>query len=278
MRNRWLVFILLTNSMLAMPAYSQARYDNHQTKDKFSIRIGGFHQEDIDSNIRIDSKSLGLGTIISLEDNLNVGNSLGVVRIDGHYRFNNRHRIEWAWFSTKRDGTATVVNNDLQIGDEIFEVGTRISTEWDSDLLKAGWSWSYINVERYEFYLGAGLNIRKMSLKFDGVLATGEEIQQETFDEGVTAPLPTFNFGGTYNFTNKLSLQWRFELFGIEAGDFEGSFQDTYFLVEHNTFKNVGFGGGLNSFNFDLTTEDDDLRGEIDTSYTGFLLYVKAYF
>lgn len=55
-------------------------------------------------------------------------------------------------------------------------------------------------------------------------------------------------------------------------------FKTANLLLEHNTFENLGIGFGINLFNFDLTANDGDFRGELDNNYLGFLVYIKASF
>ena len=49
-------------------------------------------------------------------------------------------------------------------------------------------------------------------------------------------------------------------------------------LFENNTFKNVGFGFGLNSYSLNVTASGEKIRGQLDETYLGFLGYVKVYF
>ena len=258
---------------LAAPVQAQERYDGTEPREKFQIRVGGFRQDNIDTTLRIDNKDLNLGTIIELEDGLDVDSEVSVFRLDGFYRFNPRHRIDWTWYNSNREGSI-IVTEELEIGDEIFPIGAALETEFKAGLMKIGYSWSFINVSKYEFYVGAGLNFRDTSFRFVG--QTGAVTQVE--DEDLLIPLPTFNFGGRYNFTEKTQISLRWEIFDIELGDFEGRFQETLLLLEHNTFSHVGFGGGFTSFLTDLEIEDDDWRGEYESSYNGALLYLKFYF
>ena len=70
----------------------------------------------------------------------------------------------------------------------------------------------------------------------------------------------------------------RVEMNGISVHDYEGSWTDMQFLLEHRTFEHVGFGGGLNVWNFDIDAEDDDLRGSFKSRWNGWLIYTMAYF
>jgi len=264
------IFLLV---VFAGPALAQARYDGIDPAERFSIRFGGFRQDRMDTTIRVDSTALNLGTIVQLEDTLDVDDQVSVFRVDGFYRFNPRHRLDWIWFETKREGTVTLLE-DIEIGDIVFMAGESLKTEYRNSLIKLGWSYSFINVQKYEFFIGAGLNFRDLKFKATNTIGGGVD----TEDADVLAPLPTLNIGGRYNFTGKSSLNYRYEVFGLSYGDFDGKLQEATLLFEHNTFGHFGFGGGINSFNFDLELEDSDWRGELETSYLGFLAFFKAYF
>lgn len=259
---------------------AQERYDDHKPAETFYLRVGSFEQNGQNSTIRVDSKKVGLGAIIDLEDNLDIDATVRVFRLDGYYRFNPRHRLDWSYYQTRRTGTSEIINEDLEIGDKVFEIGDTLRTEMDVGIVKLGWAYSFINVQKYEFFIGAGLNLRKTKLKFENRLSGNEteEVQEETFDSSSTVPLPTLNAGMRYSFTPKLSLNWRYEVLAMEFGEFKGRMQESYLLLEHSTFEHFGFGGGINSFNFDLEMDNSDFRGEVETDYLGFLLYAKTYF
>jgi len=257
-------------------ACGQARYDDHPLRDRFRISLGGFETRDSSSALRVDDRSLRLGTLLDLEDDLNVEDSATVLRLDGYYRFNRAHRLEWTYYSLEREGSAGLSRN-IQIGNVEFPIGFTIDTDLDIEVAEVGYVWSFINVEPYEFFLGAGLNVRDVGLTAVGTgLLAGTE---RTFDNSGTLPMPTVALGGRYNVLDKLSLNFKMETFGIKFDNQSGRLQDTYFLAEYDITKNFGIGGGLNVYNLDLEfARDDDFSGELKSSYRGFLLYFTGSF
>ncbi len=92
-------------------------------------------------------------------------------------------------------------------------------------------------------------------------------------------PLPKVSAGMRYNIRDNLAVNFRFENFFLELGDSKGRMGDAYLLLDYDITKNFGIGGGLNTYNFDVeTTKDDDLRGEVESSYVGLLLYFTVSF
>ena len=111
--------------------------------------------------MRVDSELYGLGTKVELEDQLNVARNVTVARLDGYYRFNRAHRLEWTYYSQDRSGTRARLNEDVSIGDVIIPATYSIDTELDVNLAKVSYAWSFINTEPYEFFLDftAGLDV-----------------------------------------------------------------------------------------------------------------------
>src|SRR5690606_10342602 len=178
------------------PPHAQQRYDESPLRERVKLRLGGFDAENVSSTARIDHSSLGIGTLLELEKDLHVEDSATVLRLDGHYRFSRAHRLEWAYYSMTREGT-TGLSRDIRIGGVEFPVGLAVDTELDVAVAEVAYVWSFINVEPYEFFLGAGLNVRDITLTATGIgLAAGTE---RRYDDGGTLPLPTVTFGGRYH-------------------------------------------------------------------------------
>ena len=69
-----------------------------QVEERFSISLGAFIT-DWDSEARMDvSGGTATGTPVDFELDLGLDNSSSVFRIDGYYRFNDKHRIDFSAF------------------------------------------------------------------------------------------------------------------------------------------------------------------------------------
>lgn len=278
---------LITALALSLVSYSYAveddRYDEHPPADRFNISIGGFLMDSIDTTARFDSTQFPIGTLIDLEENFNLESSETVLRIDGFYRFNNRHRIDLTYYRSRRDGTA-IATQEYVIGDPDDPDGgftipkdARITTQWNYELLKVGYAWSFLNKRRYEMFIGAGLNIRTMNIDIDYQATLGTLNESDSLKGDGTIPLPTAVFGGRWNLTDKWQSILKYELFLLEIGNYRGSQQDFQLLFEHSTFKHVGFGLGINTVDINIRAQDETIRGEFDSRILGLLGYIKFY-
>ena len=271
---------ILSLSICSLPhVAAQARYDDHEMRDRIFVSLGGLSTQNMQSQLRIDPKGVGIGTIVDLEDDFDLPKSVSVLRLDGYFRLSKAHRIEWTYFALERDGSATLVDRDVQIGDVVFPIQYRVASDWKFSVIKASYSYSFINTAKYEFYLGGGLNIRNISFGFTGVGSVLGTTETRVFDDNGKLPLPTLTVGMQYNVSDKLSIRFRTESFFIEINDTSGRWQDTYALVDYRIGDRVGIGGGVNVFNIDLEGGlRDNYRAQTESSYTAFLLYVSARF
>ena len=274
-----LTFALCTGAY----AIEDDRYDEHPVAERFKIRIGGFLIDSFDTTARFDSTQYPIGTLIDLEENFNVESSQTVLRIDGFYRFNNKHRIDWTYYQSRRSGTSTATQ-EYVIGDPddpeggfIIPKDARIQTQWNYDLLKVGYAWSFLHKRRYEMFIGAGLNIRNMDIDISYQATISTFSNNDSFSGDGIIPLPTAVIGGRWNLSEKWQSIFRYELFLLEVGDYKGNQQDFQLLFEHSTFKHVGFGLGINTVDINMRAQDEQIRGEFDSRILGLLGYVKFY-
>ena len=68
--------LILSAAGLAAPAGKVAAQSEDLPWEKFSIAVGGFLTES-DTSIQLNSKTLGIGAVVDLENVLGVGRSFG---------------------------------------------------------------------------------------------------------------------------------------------------------------------------------------------------------
>ena len=136
------------------------------------------------------------------------------------------------------------------------------------------WSYSFVNTSKYEAWLGAGLNFQSIDKTIDINVGGGSEQLQQAAK--ATVPIPTFNFGGRWNFSKRVRMLLMQQLFGIKIGDFSGKLTNTRLLAEYSITSHFGIGGGLERFSFEVEAEGDEFAGQLDSSYSAFTLYLKG--
>jgi hypothetical protein len=153
--------------------------------EKFGFDLGVF-LAGLDSSIRIGS---GIGVDIDVEEALGLDSTNTVFRTGALWRFtsNRRHRLDLSWFSFRRNGDRTILE-DIPIEDDdgntiIIETGTSVETFFNLDIYQLAYSYSFFQDERIDLAAGIGLYVMPIDfgIKVSGLL---DEEESETF----TAP------------------------------------------------------------------------------------------
>jgi hypothetical protein len=255
---------------ISVPALAEEGSEGQGLSDRWAIRAGGFFVTDAQSEVRLDRRTGILGTTIDFDETLNMETSGTVARIDGYYRFNENHQISLGWYEFNREGSKRI-DREINFGDATFPVDVQVDSIFDLRSFQTYYQWSFYNVQKVELGVSGGLHFTDLDV---GLRTPDRSIDES---EGALAPLPMVGAHLRYAITPKLNVLGRWQVFGLEVGDYKGLWTDSSLLLEHRTFKHVGFGAGLNVFNFNIEANDDEFIGAFDTRFVGVLAYLKVY-
>ena len=111
------VFLLGT---VALPAYA--------ADERFSLSLGVFFT-DRDTETQLDGTATS-GTPTDLESDLGLDSSDTVFRLDGYYRFTDKHRFDFSVFDLSRS-SSKAIERDIQWRDRLFSVNTAVEADFD---------------------------------------------------------------------------------------------------------------------------------------------------
>ena len=234
---------------------------------KFSLSIGVF-LTDRNSRTRVDGTAGLEGTPVDLERDLGFNRSDSVFRIDGYYRFNQKHRLDFSAFDLSRT-SSKVIEKDIQWKDTLYPIDTTVDSKFDLTIYKLAYTWSFMQRDKGYLGLTAGLYVADFLTRLEGEAIGALE------SDGVTAPLPVFGLRGQYDFTEKLSFRASGEIFALEYEDYSGSFYDIYAGLDYQFFKHVAIGIGINAVELNIEITKDSFNGDIDWRYDGGLVFFK---
>lgn len=239
---------------------------------RFQLSLGAQLIAEVDTVLRVDSETLGRGTEIDLEDDFDVDDSLFLGRIDAGWRFAKRHALDFSAFRLAREGTR-VIDRDIQIGDVVFPVDARVTSESEQTIIKLAYRYAFLH--RPRGHLGASIGAHTVDWSTEwraGALAL-----EEHFD--VLVPLPVIGLFGSYALTSKLYLEASSEFFGLEYEEYDGFLNNTRLALEHRTFRHVGFGVGLDYFRIDASVESESRRlsASAEYDYLGLVGYLRIF-
>jgi len=235
--------------------------------DRFSISLGVFIT-DRDTGARLDSAGLGTGTDIDFESDLGLETSDTVARLDGYYRFNKKHRVNFSVFDLSRDSSATLQGN-IQFGDTSFAVDTIINAEFDLTIAKLAYTYSFL--QRDNGYVGVMVG----AYVADSKINLAEPNLGQTESSGLTAPLPVLGLRGEYDFADRWRLSASGEFFAVDFDNVAGSLVDLYLGIDYRLTDHVAIGLGYNAVDIDVDTAKNNFSGKLDWGYGGVLLFFK---
>ena len=256
-------------ALLSMSASSPALAQSEDF-DRFGISLGVF-LTNRDSKTRIDGEVPDSGTPVDLENDLGFDKSDSVFRVDGHFRFNEKHRIDFSGFDLSRTASKQI-EKDIEWNGELFPIDTVVDANLDLKIYKLAYTWSFLRRDKGYLGVTAGLYVADV-----GISLAPQSIGRSS-SGGVTAPLPVVGLRGQYDLAEKWSLRGSAEIFAIEYGDFSGSLYDVYAGLDYQLTRHVAVGLGLNSVKLNVGVDKSNFSGDLDWRYDGGLLFLKFNF
>jgi len=246
--------------------------DEQKFPDRMMFRMGFYNVRDINTDVSVNSSSLGgLGTTISFEKDLGGSDNKGVPRIAAHYRFNDNHRLEFEWFEIKRTGLRTL-DIDFTYEGQDYTNGSSVKSKFDTRTTKLGYGYSFYRSKKAELVFTAGLHI----LNYDISLEDSSNNLANSSD--VSAPLPLIGLTMDYHISDRWKLVYKTQSFYIKIDNaVRGSLVDFELDTEYRFTKHFAVGLGFSRLTLDIDVSDSDFRGELTNLYRGYTLYFVAY-
>jgi hypothetical protein len=262
--------------LFAQESHTKVERDSlHYQWDRFSVSLGGFLTT-ISSDLSLLGGEMGVGLSVNLEKALGLSSSTLVLRGDSEYNFGSRRRshVRFGYFFLLRNSVKTL-ENEIKIGDEVYPIGTDVSSKMDLHIIRAMYDYSIYRDRRVTLGLSGGLYILPMSYSI-GV----DDIIDEA--DAFVLPLPVIGFRSAFFVTPKFIIKQNWELLYVKIPNFQGDISDLNVLLEYHPFNHLGIGLGFNAFRFSMTATEEwkarEFAGTYKTGFTGLLLYGMYYF
>ncbi len=255
---------------MSLLGITPAMADEGGENDRFSLSAGGYFVTRTNGQIRLDQSvgPVNIGTSIDWQRDLGGDTALVAPRIDGYYRFAQKHRVDFSYYSIDRDGQV-VTQRDLNYGDVNFPAGSSINSSFSTGVTKLAYTYSFYRTPEIETGLTLGLHVTQLKATLE---AAGLGLAEAA---STTAPLPVFGFRLDYALSPKWWVRGKYELFFLDKVDeYRGSLNDFSIAIEHQTFKHVGFGFGYNRNSLDIEVNKNNTHGAFNSLTSGFMFYV----
>jgi hypothetical protein len=248
-------------ALLLAPSLAAAEAGNPLT-DRFSLSLGTFLL-DTNTQLRVDGTG-GRGTEIDS------------FRIDGYWRFKERHKLRILYFDNSRKNTRTI-DRDITIRDQVFPVNAEVSTHFSTSVGELAYEYAFWRREHYEIAGTFGLHNLQFKLGLAAAQTGGgtANLDQTAKADG---PLPVIGLRGIW----RLGEQWTFDaqaqFFRIKINPYDGRLSDYTASFIWMPLTHVGIGAGYNEFVTRLDVSADQFNGNMRWRYGGARIFVTASF
>jgi hypothetical protein len=268
---------LLCSIPLLLVPMTAARAADSALDSRFQLSLGSFAL-DTDTSVRLDGDTANTGTPVDWERTFGDADSTRF-RVDGFWRFADRHKLRFLWFNSSRSDQATL-DTEIVWNDVTYPVNAGVKGEFDFDVYELAYEYAFLRRETYEVSGTVGLHYTDLSAALEGEADTGsggiEAGVRE--DASVGAPLPVIGLRGLWVLPHNFWIDASAQFFALSIDEYDGNLQDYRLMVTWQPKKWVGIGLGYNRFEVDVDVDADRFNGTLDWSYEGPLLSYSVVF
>jgi hypothetical protein len=252
---------------------SLAAAEEERLPDRFMLRLGGYRVQNANTIVRLDANNLPVGAYIDFNETLGGEKTGNVARLDGFYRFNEKHGLGFSWYSLKFTGSR-VLEEEIDWAGQPYPIGAKVDSELNFDVYKLSYQYSLFHNEKVELAASFGFHVMRTFVGINSSIPVSQ-----SGSEAITAPLPVFGLSADYNFTPRFSAFYNYQWFFINYQDkAKGGIQDFLIGLEYRLFRHVSLGAAYNRFALHLDMKGDDTTLFLDTNWNGGMLYGAVYF
>jgi hypothetical protein len=259
---------------LALAGSSAAHAD--PLNDTFDVSLGAFIHS-THTTVRADG-SPGPGAPVEVGTPIDVEREIGIsdrtsFRLDGYWRFLERHKIRVMYFDESRSGE-TSITDEIVFRGQTYPVNTQIRARFDRLVAELAYEYAFLRGEHYE--LAGSLGIHDLALKLQ-LTAVGQNVnEQQSARADVDGPLPVVGVHYVWEFYPRWSLDAMFQFFALKFEHYDGNLQDYNATVFYMPWKNFGFGLGWNEFRTSVNVDNASYDGHLNWRYGGVRLFFRA--
>jgi len=265
-----LIIVLFANTTLAQSFFDR---DSVFNNPRLYFSAGSYHPT-MTTSLRLDSE-IGLGTIISLEDDIKLAEELSAFRIDGTIRVKKRSQFMLAYTTLRRD-RELVLDKDIDFKDTTFYIDASVRAYFDINYFALSWRYSLLDKPNWNAGFSVGLRIVQIKT---GLQA---QLNSKSYSEDVKLNAPALLVGihgGAYLLPRLLG-RYSLEYFQVSIADLKIIVIENRFSMEYFVFKNVGVGAGyeVNAYRIKEIPLSDNFKGKVNLGFGGFNLFLSARF
>jgi hypothetical protein len=257
--------LALAGASFALPA----RADD----DRFVLRLGAMNAE---ADSTLSGRTVFQGQPLGFEEDFDFGGEELVPRVEGMFKFGDRHRLLFNYFNYDKDRRATL-NDDFSFENITIPRGSFAKTEAQFELASAMYDYAVVETPTNSLGLQIGVEYAKLEAKL--YAQAGPFSYEDSASDDGYAPVVGLRYTATPN------DKWRFVVQGqyLNADwgnfdDYEGDISRANAIAEYRFTKNFGAYVGYDWFKIDVERGGNDGVLGLDQRFKGPIVGVTFAF
>lgn len=255
-------------------------------KERFQLNFGYYRPNFTTSAaVGVQGSTRPPGSI-SGEDDLKLDSSLGAGRLDGYWRFADRHRLGFGYYNLDRSTSGALAKNigpisipALGVNDTIL-AGSSVTADskWQVYILSYGYS--FYKTDTVEIAGKLGLNVARIGTTLTGTLITQNNGVRTgaTAGSDVTAPLPVIAISGDWALSERWRLKGSLGGFKAKVSGVDATVTDAGVAAEYLVVRNFGVGAGYSLLRVTGDIDKSNYFGSLNWRTGGWQLYGSLLF
>jgi hypothetical protein len=200
-------------------------------------------------------------------------------RLEAHWRFAERHKLEATVFGASRERGATI-DRDIHWGGQTYPADAHVDADFDFSIAELAYAYAFLRRDGFEVLASVGFHYTKLEASLEArAEESGGLLEVDLFETAnLDAPLPLIGVGGLWSLPRDFWLDASARFFYLTAGDYEGNLQRYQAALTWQPRAWLGIGIGYSHFTIDLQVASSDLDGAIDWVYRGPMVFYRASF
>ena len=244
--------------------------------EKFFVDLGGYfpnREVQFQVNGTLDTPN----DLIDFETEFGLDGSDQTFSLNFGWRFGEKWKLAAQYFAAS-NGRDTVLEEDIEWGDVVFEQGSNASVGTDFSLLRIFFARNFETSERQRFGVGAGIHWLELGAFIEGnaIIAGGANMFRRE-SVSAAAPLPNIGVWYMYSMSPNWAFKARVDWLDVDVGDYAGSLLNASIGVNYQLVEHVGVGLNYNYLDLDGSVQKSNWRGDLDISYEGLYVDLSIY-
>lgn len=243
--------------------------------DRFSVRVGASGNS-LDTSVRLDSKTLGIGTKIDFEDDVDLDSAKTTPDVDIHWHFRRRQELSLYWSDLDRS-SGTVAAKEVRFGDLVVPLEGHVLVGFDITTYRLGYTYYPMYKDRLAVGVGGGIRVLDITVALALEVLPGEQPPSVVSEAAeVTGPLPYVGAEVRYG----VSPRWRFTanggLLDVTVSGISGYQGIVNAEIENLVGDHFSWGFAANYSTVSVDAEKERFLGSADLKIGFLRIFVKG--